>query len=458
MTPIPKLPLNRTWPLLIAIALTLAACEPIPDSFKSPNMTELSPRLKPVFEKTKTICIGRLLIDVPESATVVYGRAWAPSYFDLVEGGAKKVTQLVDKEEAKFRSSLQYPPSKGVTNFKETVSGATPGQKIVVGYQEGMLPNIYAMTSFAVLGDDLFVQEGGALTGVPDGDASSLSTVIAGLNDVASNLRPRAADEIPSDPGVCIDGAFIADNPALTHEMFPLGIRLKEFPDVHFSIRATRKNQVVPSDALEVRLAKAKKAAEAEGFGALYARNKFLRRGERQIEGWPGSEALVRRPAHDGKPEHHQFLFMSQGEPKNALKPVLDIQMDTGVEGNEAAGRRTSLTDEEAIALWDKLTSTIRVRPTGGAPARKTSDAGPLLPLGELAATGRTCPQTGVWECVDEGAVQGGRRQMFRAGETMPGIVRTVEPTMWQKLKGESPAYRSATVWKLVDYGTAPPA
>jgi hypothetical protein len=31
------------------------------------------------------------------------------------------------------------------------------------------------------------------------------------------------------------------------------------------------------------------------------------------------------------------------------------------------------------------------------------------------------------------------------------------KPSLWQKLKGEVPSYRTATVWKLVGYDDPPP-
>jgi hypothetical protein len=129
--------------------------------------------------------------------------------------------------------------------------------------------------------------------------------------------------------------------------------------------------------------------------------------------------------------------------------------MQTGVADNAAGATKASLTDEEAIAVWDKITNTIRVRPTGPA-AAKRADPDPALPLGELAATGRICPQTGWWESGRSGVIEGGRRQHIKAEERMPHVVSLGEPSVWQKLKGERPSYRTATVWKLVSYDDAP--
>jgi len=190
------------------------------------------------------------------------------------------------------------------------------------------------------------------------------------MNLIATRLRPRAADEIPSEPGICIDGGFIAEVGEPVRERVALGVRLAEFPDVHFSIEATKKNVLVESDALAPRLDEAEREAKRLGQGDWYARIKVFRKGARFIENWSGFEVLARKPAQASERESHDFAFLSHGEPKNPLLPVLDVMLHSGVRGNQKGGVKPSITDEEAVVLWDKLTNSIRVRPTvGRAPA-----------------------------------------------------------------------------------------
>jgi len=44
------------------------------DNFKRTSMTTLSPRLEQIFAKTKPVCFGRFIIDVPATAAVIFGR------------------------------------------------------------------------------------------------------------------------------------------------------------------------------------------------------------------------------------------------------------------------------------------------------------------------------------------------------------------------------------------------
>jgi len=41
----------------------------------------------------------------------------------------------------------------------------------------------------------------------------------------------------------------------------------------------------------------------------------------------------------------------------------LDLSLHTGVKGNTTGGTRPSITDDEAVLLWDRLTTSVRPRP-----------------------------------------------------------------------------------------------
>jgi hypothetical protein len=443
-----KGPVLPTWrPIAIALlfaTLCLSACDRTPESLKRPNMTALSPRLQALFEKTKTVCFGHFTVDVPASATVVFGPAdvdFPIAYFpDEGDKVAQHVAaQLIEVE--KDRRFLSEGDIAKFTMFGKVIDGAMPGQKLVFGSKNQASYSIY---SFIPVGKDLFVQSADR-TGSKDEDIKSLNTV-------ASHLRLRQENEAPAEPGACIDGGFVGWQPEF--EVIALGVRLKEFPDVHFSIDATKKDIVIESDALEPRLKQAEQDAHNRGLGGLYSRIKTFRRGARHLENWDGFEVLARKPAHEGETDAHEFLFLSQGVPKDPLRPVLDVRLNTGVENDTTAATKPSLTDEEAIALWDKLIGSIRVRPIGQ--GKHSAGESSKVPLGKLTATGGTCEQTGWWQCTETGNVDGGRRRHFSAGESFPHAVLLGEPNVWQKLKGERPAYKMETVWKLVDYDVVP--
>jgi len=79
---------------------------------------------------------------------------------------------------------------------------------------------------------------------------------------------------------------------------------------------------------------------------------------------WTGEEALARMPPENGGFTSHLFQFYAIGAANDILRPVADVQLDTGVKCNATKARQSSVSDEEAVALWDRLTGSIRARPT----------------------------------------------------------------------------------------------
>ncbi|MBB5609900.1 hypothetical protein HDE71_004216 [Janthinobacterium sp. S3M3] len=77
------------------------------------------------------------------------------------------------------------------------------------------------------------------------------------------------------------------------------------------------------------------------------------------MQHWHGEESLIRRT--DGV---HDFEWALVGKPGSIAYPsVLEASMYTKVEHNMVgAAEAASLSDEEAIALWDKLLSGLKFR------------------------------------------------------------------------------------------------
>jgi len=145
-------------------------------------------------------------------------------------------------------------------------------------------------------------------------------------------------------------------------EAVSVGIRLRNLADVHISINMTKKDIYIESDALEPRLKAAEKDAIAKGKGALYGRIKFLSKGVRRVGNWDGFEVGARMPAQKEAGEYHEFAYLSQGEPKNPLLPVLDVKLHSGVKGNKIGGAKAGISDDEAIYLWNEVLASIRPR------------------------------------------------------------------------------------------------
>lgn len=433
---------------VLMIATFLGACNQSRNSFTRSDMTPLSHRLTPLFGKIKTVCFGRFAIDIPATASIVFGPTEAETQLEFYPREASNIAHRIAQEIKRVESDREFLTEDDIVRlpmFGKVIEGAAPGQKLIFGSKDQAG---YSMYSFFPVGEHLFVQEldGGVL------DEEGVEDAKKFFNAIATNLRLRANDEIPEEPGMCIDGGFIPLS--FEYEKITLGVRLQEFPDVHFSVEAHKKQQYLQEFSdLETLLNRAEEVARKEGFGAEYARIKTFRRGPRELGVWKGFEILARKPPFKEDTDAHEFRFRSLGAVNDAYHPELDVQMDTGVKDNSKAAIKPSLTDDEAVALWDRLIRSIRVRTPADSKAR--SALGPRAALGTSTAGDGICPKTAWSQCVATGEVDGERRKHVAAGETFPYVIRLGEPTLWQKLKGEQPRYKTSAMWQLVEYDDA---
>jgi hypothetical protein len=325
------------------------------------NMTHETNRLIDLFKTTRTICAGRFILDVPAESDVIYGPARLPYMVERRRGVGGQLNELVEERRREIMTDdsprARGPLKKSDSMFGKVVSGAAPDQWLLFGAGKAT-GSFYSIESLQRVGQDLYVQKTAAY-----GDA--YREVIQKLNLIASNLLPRGDEEVPIEPGICFDGAFVKEPSSPIYEAVTLGVRLRQLPDVHFSIEWIKKQRRVDADSLEARIEDAAKIANSSGALAWYKQVKVLRRGKRTIGGWKGYEYLARKPARDQVMDSHEFAYFSHGEANNPLLPTMDVALDTGVRGNKANAVHPSITDEEALYLWDKLLSSIRPRPVG---------------------------------------------------------------------------------------------
>lgn len=326
------------------------ACEPM-----RKKMLNVESRIGVKFKATRTVCVGRFLIDVPEDAEAVYGPAWVLADIERYPDEARNLQTV-------FKVALdQTEKDRGTASDELAGPNSMLGKVVEVGKGKIIFSrksdSDYKLEAFLPLSDDLFVL---SLTSWEKGkELYDLSR----LTEISNGIVARPADLIPDVPGVCVDGAFIRDAEMPRPERVTFGLRMREFDDVHFSMAMTTKEQIVESDGLEHRLRKAEAEAKARGASAWYSSIKFLKRGKRVVDGWNGYEVQARKSPQKHEVESHEFAYTSHGEPNNPMRPVLELEMHSGVVGNRRGAAKPSITDTEAIELWDRLLGSIRPRP-----------------------------------------------------------------------------------------------
>lgn len=336
------------------LALPLTFC--ISCHTEARNMT--TPRIDKLFEKTKPVCFGRFVLDVPASATVVPGpQAFGPD-IESLPNDAKSLARRAKAKQDEIQAKALTKEKAEVVGF---TAGPTSGSWLLSYWDDKFAKKVGLQnaTGFLAAGPHGFIY--------PDvtGDKETPEDLQKNITYVATHLRPRDPSDIPADPGVCLDVGFIADDSGKFQEIFGVGLRFAEWPDVSFSVSSNKDAQ--QGDSFEDRRAEAKRAAMLVApLTTLFSKVKTLREGKLKVQQGRGSEALFRHPMDEGerngKGVWHEFLFEYAGTRFDHHNPSWDASLFTGVANNNAGSTLSTLTDDEALALWDRLMASVRLR------------------------------------------------------------------------------------------------
>lgn len=320
-----------------------------------PEPVKLSERLQTLFAKTKLICFGRYAMEVPEEAQLIWGEASITGDIKIINGGLEASQRQVAADIAKIKKKSD------TAEITHNMAGpvATSWQ---IRYYESETAKEYKLHFF-----NTYVNKGD-LTFILGGSVGQVDTeeVAAAKQEAfARSLRLRASDEIPNEPGYCIDHAFISDKQYADQETVSVGIYLPSLPDVTFSIDSSKNAYAdySPADFEKNERAKLSLLARIEQAkkdqGASYPSRALLREGKRDVQHWHGEESLIKRK--DGT---HDFEWAFVGTPRDVANPSeYGAVMFTKVKHNVVgAAHAASVSDDEAVALWDKLLSGLKFR------------------------------------------------------------------------------------------------
>jgi hypothetical protein len=342
---------RRSTLAVLALFLFCSVCA----EAQTMNANSLPPKLQRLFENTKPVCFGRFVIDVPLETIVVPGPQAFGANIETIENGAHSTQKLANTKRGELEA-IQHRREPG-SLLREFNRGTTPGGWTILFRKDESSTRVMQVWGYLQVKPHAFLYRGSTAA-----DDATEDTEKADLNYIATHLRARAPDEIPPEPGVCLDLGFIDDDIGKYQEMFGIGFRFPSLPDVSLSISSNKDGQT--PQPLSIRRKEAERSVLGSIIEGKFRQVKVLREGPRKLYQWEGEEVLFRRPHEEGG-TWQEFRYDYPGVRYDKSNPRWDAAMFTGVDHNTAGGKASSLTDEEAIALWDAVMSTIRLRVPG---------------------------------------------------------------------------------------------
>jgi hypothetical protein len=402
-------------------------------------------------KQMKTVCVGRLLIDVPSEAVVTFGSA-AVDHFRITNHG------IETDEQFSFRLSKREVE----INEKKNQAGARNMERIDEVDHDGVMGKIFVFgrtSTYVFHGDKKVVYLGVEVNGYAHVNGMTFSFISNDYDPAKSDnlarllkqLQPLGHGEIPTQAGFCLDGALLRDpltaDQAETIVMFA-GLSAHEDVGIALSTMAGK----TPGPGLIER----NDANRAGPYAYLNIFTSTLLKGPRTIDGLQGDEfALKARELNFTT--GYAFDWETQGTEDNVLRPFVSLELQTGISPRAGGEPLQSTLSEESLGdLWRRMSSSLRVRPVEMPGHASEADEELSLALGTLAWAGQPCQQSGWWRCSDGDAqlgVFGGDRQFLREGATMPQALLLPKPTAWQKVRGVQSSYeaRTPTSWRLAD-------
>lgn len=371
---------QRLQPLIVVRLATLGlvallyACQP-----KAPPMTpEETQRVESLTANMSTRCVGRFLVDMPErfvlnseSTTEIEGVKIAVRPMDkTLFNYALETREIVLRREKimgtyygenvpSLLSVHRLPADEGAV-FNRSESRESPVLRTLelLAWQDG-----YALTLLINTQDRSFAKR------ERDDDTRKTDTPekLAHLLKVYERVSGRKDTEVPSVPGLCIPNGFVAGAEREGQETDAV-YHLNGAPDVWFGFGSS--DAIKEATSLFDRAPDVERAMKDGG-------SKTLRKTKRLLHGQEYEEWLwVNTPEQDGIRGTHFLMHGNElrADPKQPFiefkllngdripVPELSMQQKDALRLNEILTKAT-LTEAEALAIWDKVSATLRPRP-----------------------------------------------------------------------------------------------
>ncbi|SAK89950.1 T6SS immunity protein Tli4 family protein [Caballeronia ptereochthonis] len=343
---------------VVCLAVAAAACNrtpPLTDSEKN-IVNELTGNLK-------TRCVGRYLIDMPVDApeygdAKVQGVIVQADPLSLDDYHAKVAKRETELRAIKSVDAYPFLYESGEARGKNTwyfvhrdIPHNDPATRVIEAYkwESGFVFELRIETfdyEHPDRTDDPIVKQFDVKNRLPQQKELVFGTL--------DKIRARPSDEIPKESGFCFSGGFLAnknwrDDDVYTH------YALNDRTGVGFTLM-TNGNTYEEATLLE-------RGLEAQMLFHGEA-GKVIRKGSVDLAGMKAEEWLTETVSDAGVPEQRFSLELNPTR-SGTNAPFLSLDMINGAprRGGDAELQHAPLTRGEALALWDAVSRTLRLRP-----------------------------------------------------------------------------------------------
>ncbi|MFP1734909.1 T6SS immunity protein Tli4 family protein [Lonsdalea quercina] len=357
---------------LTALSLMAGSMLFIAPATASTPVQKDSPVINTLFAQTKPQCIGRYVLDVPESFNnqlhdmifiddfKIESKHFYPSAFK----------QRVQLREQALRDAINKPGNRpeNAPFLKEIIT--LPDSKgVIFDHNESGTPDIYrqleahvysGMTAFVITTDirDFSDKKHSKkkanylARGFTEAEANTKPAKLTALQSLISRLSGRKDEDIPSGKGVCIPNGFIRDDGGKHREKVTFSYENDDF------ILGVYTNNKHPgsNDTLFNRSAQINEALKTSNQYTI--KKAALSPNGIPAESWlfGGTQSIRNRvTGKDEKNTFYDFDFYANERDATVDKPKIGI-------GLTSEYKKTRYSEAQMIEIWDRLVNSLRYK------------------------------------------------------------------------------------------------
>ncbi|MDK7756052.1 T6SS immunity protein Tli4 family protein [Providencia rettgeri] len=341
---------------------------------KTLAQTELADKentvIETLFEKTKPQCIGRYVIDVPESFnnqlrnSIFIGDFKIESQF-IYPPSFKQRIELREAELREWKTSaknapmlkavIQLPDGKGVI-FDRNKPTSNDAYRILEAHVYVNHIAFIITTDILDLSSPKYEKEKKSYekAGFSEYEMNDKYAKLEAMQSLIARLQGRLDHEIPMEKGVCIPNGFILDDGEIPKQDVSFVYDTGEFIfSVESDNRFAGSNDTLLSRSAEINEAIRRHGRKTIRNGNLSPNNipsqEWLVKGEQEVYSKAENKRLPDLPYYD-------FYFYANEHQGSLILPTLLMGMHN-------TNQFTTYSESEMVEIWDQIVGSLRYKP-----------------------------------------------------------------------------------------------
>lgn len=291
-----------------------------------------------------TRAIGRHLVNLPASAKLYETFTINEVKVEpLPIKNRQHFEYIVDMREGELKKALHKKRKEPM--FIESIKH-TSGSVTLVSWSDPVSEAVYLFDTYFLV-DSKAVKYSGDVG--PDRKQSALKL----RDELSHEWREFKPGEIPEGVGFVVGDVMLVDK-RFNLEDWSLSARFTGKPEVNFIMYGFARRTVKPGLR--------ERAGGATGFLAGVLAGKSTLRSRAHPVGPIEADEILMAATQNGR-RSYGFKWEAPGKASSLAEPYLIADLTDGIQDPEAAGPTSFKDDDEALALWDEIIDSIRLRP-----------------------------------------------------------------------------------------------